>query len=73
MAKRYQPEDLRIRDLIAVLAGRPGQSYETVAARIGVTDRTLRSKRTRPETFTLLELRRLRALAEANGLTFDIL
>ena len=71
--KNYREADTRIRDAIAALAARPGQSFETVAIRLGMSDRTLRSKRTRPETFTLLELRRLTELAGRHGLIIDII
>lgn len=69
---RWSGADVRIRDQIAVLASRPGLSFESVATRLGMTDRTLRSKRNRPETFTLLELRRLEELAERYDLTINV-
>lgn len=70
---KYREADTRIRDAIAALASRPGLNMETIAARLGMTDRTLRSKRTRPESFTLLELRRLCELADRHGLIIDII
>lgn len=70
---KYRDADTRIRDVIAALAARPGMSLEIVALRLGMSDRTLRSKRTRPESFTLLELRRLCELADRHGLIIDII
>jgi predicted transcriptional regulator len=70
--KNYSEADTRIRDVIAILASRPGQSFETVAIRLGLSDRTLRRKRARPDTFTLLEIRRLKELAYRHGLIIDI-
>lgn len=70
---KYRDADMRIRDAIAALAARPGMSLEIVAMRLGMSDRTLRSKRTRPDSFTLLELRRLCELAAKNGLIIDII
>lgn len=69
---RWSNADLLIRDQLAVIASRSGLSWEGLAVRLGMTDRTLRTKRSRPETFTLLELRRLEELAESLGLTVDV-
>jgi hypothetical protein len=71
--KDYQSVDFRIRDTIAALASRPGMSFEVVAKRLGMSERTLRSKRTKPDTFTLLELRRLVELAWRNGIIINII
>jgi hypothetical protein len=38
-----------------------------------MSERTLRSKRTKPDTFTLLELRRLVELAWRNGIIINII
>ena len=69
---RWSGADTLIRDQIAALASRPGLSFESVAVRLGMTDRTLRARRKQPETFTLLELRRLEELAEKNGLSINL-
>jgi len=55
-----------------VIFARSGMSQEDIATRLGITDRTLRTRRSRPETFTLLELRRLEELAESLGLTINV-
>lgn len=69
---RWSEADLLIKDQIAVVASRSNLSFEQIATRLGMTDRTLRTRRSRPETFTLLELRRLEELAESLGLTINV-
>lgn len=69
---RWSEADLLIKDQIAVVASRSSLSFEQIATRLGMTDRTLRTRRSRPETFTLLELRRLEELAESLGLTINV-
>lgn len=69
---RWSNADLLIRDQLAVIFSRSGMSREAIATRLGMTDRTLRTRRSRPETFTLLELRRLEELAESLGLTINV-
>jgi len=69
---RWSEADLLIRDQIAVVVSRSDLSFEQIATRLGITDRTLRTRRSRPETFTLLELRRLEELAESLGLTINV-
>lgn len=69
---RWSNADTLIRDQLAVVVSRSGMSLEVIAVRLGMTDRTLRTRRRRPETFTLLELRRLEELAETLGLTINV-
>jgi len=69
---RWSEADLLIKDQIAVVASRSSLSFEQIATRLGMTDRTLRTRRSHPETFTLLELRRLQELAGSYGLTINI-
>lgn len=69
---RWSDADMLIRDQLAVIISRSGMSLEVIAVRLGVSDRTLRTRRRRPETFTLLELRRLEELAETLGLTINV-
>lgn len=69
---RWSGADMLIRDQLAVIFARSGMSREDIATRLGITDRTLRTRRSRPETFTLLELRRLEELAESLGLTINV-
>ena len=69
---RWSDADMLIRDQLAVVVSRSGMSLEVIAVRLGMTDRTLRTRRSRPETFTLLELRRLEELAETLGLTINV-
>ena len=61
--KGWLKEDRLIGDQIAALASRLEGGYAEMAVRLGISDRTLRTRRNRPETFTLLELRRLSDLA----------
>lgn len=69
---KWDTADQVIRELIALLLLRSGMSYYDLSTRLGMTDRTLRTRRLHPETFTLLELRRLRALGEKYGLEIDL-
>lgn len=69
---RWAGADTLIRDQLAVIFSRSDMSREDIATRLGMTDRTLRTRRSRPETFTLLELRRLEELAESLGLTINV-
>ena len=69
---RWSDADMLIRDQLAVVVSRSGMSLEVIAVRLGMTDRTLRARRRRPETLTLLELRRLEELAETLGLTINV-
>lgn len=69
---KWDTADQVIREFIALLLLRSGMSYYDLSTRLGMTDRTLRTRRLHPETFTLLELRRLRALGEKYGLEIDL-
>ena len=69
---RWSNADMLIRDQLAVVVSRSGMSLGAIAVRLGMTDRTLRTRRRRPETFTLLELRRLEELAETLGLSINV-
>lgn len=60
---RWTKADRAIAAQVAALADRMTGGYADLAVRLGISDRTLRTRRARPETFTLRELRTLAGLA----------
>lgn len=62
-SSRWKKADHAIAAQVAALADRMNGGYADLAVRLGISDRTLRTRRARPETFTLKELRRLTELA----------
>ena len=70
MSKSIQ--DRAISDQITLLASRYDRGFSDVAARLGMSERTLRTRRQRPDTFTLAEIRRLCALCSTRGVEIQV-